>query len=87
MIIAYETPGIEKDGTIYTAAINSSGYEIIKVADGHYLGINSYQPGTPYTYYTGGGWSKAGFESFDAWTHFVREQKEKIYNPLTIQIK
>lgn len=86
-IIAYETPGTEKDGTIYTAAINLTGYEIIKAADGHYLGVNSYKPGTPYTYYTGGGWSKAGFESFDAWTAFVNEQKEKIENTLSIQIK
>src|SRR5690554_1142266 len=86
-IIAYETPGTENDGTIYTAAINPSGYEIIKVADGHYLGINSYQPGTLYTYYTGGGWSKAGFNSFEHWTQFVQEKKEKIDNPLSIQIK
>src|SRR5690554_489217 len=86
-IIAYETPGTENDGTIYTAAIHPSGYEIIKVADGHYLGINSYQPGTLYTYYTGGGWSKAGFDGFEHWTQFVQEEKEKIDNPLSIQIK
>ncbi len=86
-IIAYETPGNENDGTIYTAAIHPSGYEIIKAADGHYLGINSYHPGTFYTYYTGGGWSKAGFDSFEHWTRFVQEEKEKIDNPLSIQIK
>lgn len=85
-IIAYETPGNEINGTIYTAAIHPIGYGIIKVADGHYLGLNSYQPGTPYTYYAGGGWSKAGFEDFEAWTEFVRTEKEKIDNPLSIRI-
>ncbi len=85
-IIAYETPAHKKHGTIYTAAIHPKGYETIKVADGHYLGINSYQPGTPYTYYAGGGWSKAGFDNFEQWTRFVEEEKEKIDQPLSIRI-
>ena len=85
-IIAYETPGNENDGTTFTAAIHPNGYGIIKEANGHYLGINSYQPGTPYTYYTGGGWTKAGFDDFEAWTRFVKEEKEKIDHPLSIQI-
>ncbi|MGI6572377.1 MAG: DUF4861 family protein [Fermentimonas sp.] len=85
-IIAYETPAHPKHGTIYTAAIHPKRYETIKATDGHYLGINSYQPGTPYTYYAGGGWSKAGFDSFEQWTRFVEEEKEKIDQPLSIRI-
>lgn len=85
-IIAYETPGDDANGTIYTAAIHPNGFGDIKVANGHYLGLNSYQPGTSYTYYTGGGWSKAGFGSFEDWTQFVKEEKEKIDQPLFIQI-
>ncbi|MEA4905049.1 MAG: DUF4861 domain-containing protein [Petrimonas sp.] len=85
-IIAYETPGNEADGTIYTAAFQPNGYGDIRVSNGHYMGLNSYQPGTPYTYYAGGGWSKAGFDSFEGWTKFVKEEKEKIDQPLIIQI-
>lgn len=86
-IIAYETPADNVNGTIYTAAIHPNGFTDIKVANGHYLGLNNYKSGTSYTYYAGGGWSKAGFDSFDAWVQFVKLEKEKIDQPLTIQIK
>ncbi|MEA5128467.1 MAG: DUF4861 domain-containing protein [Proteiniphilum sp.] len=86
-IIAYETPADNVNGTIYTAVIHPDGFRDIKVANGHLLGLNNYQPGTSYTYYAGGGWSKAGFDSFEAWTQFVKQEKEKIDQPFTIQIK
>ncbi|SFK55424.1 DUF4861 family protein [Proteiniphilum acetatigenes] len=86
-IIAYETPTDNVNGTIYTAAIHPGGFSDIKVANGHYLGLNNYLPGSSYTYYAGGGWSKAGFDSFEDWTQFVKKEKEKIDHPLTIQIK
>lgn len=86
-IIAYETPGNETNGTIYTAAIHPVGFGIIKTANGHYLGINSYTPGTSYSYYAGGGWSKAGFDNFDTWKEFIQREKTKIDQPLTILIK
>lgn len=85
-IIAYETPADNVNGTIYTAAIHPGGFINTKIANGHLLGLNNYQPGTPYTYYAGGGWSKAGFDSFEDWTRFVKQEKEKIDQPLIIQI-
>lgn len=85
-IIAYETPADKVNGTIYTAAIHPGGFKDVKVANGHILGLNNYQPGTSYSYYAGGGWSKAGFDSFDAWIRFVKQEKEKIDQPLIIQI-
>jgi hypothetical protein len=86
-IIAYETPADNVNGTIYTAVIHPDGFRDIKVANGHLLGLNNYQPGTSYTYYAGGGWSKAGFDSFEAWIQFVKQEKEKIDQPFTIQIR
>ncbi|RNC66418.1 DUF4861 domain-containing protein [Proteiniphilum sp. X52] len=83
-IIAYETPTDGVNGTIYTAAIHPEGFKEIKVADGHYLGLNNYRPGSSYSYYTGGGWSKAGFDSFEDWIRFVKKEKEKIDQPLII---
>ncbi|MEA5081543.1 MAG: DUF4861 family protein [Dysgonamonadaceae bacterium] len=85
-IIAYETPGNDTNGIIYSAVINPNGFRTIKVSGGHYLGLNNYQIGTPYIYYTGGGWSKAGFDSFEDWTKFVQSEKEKINQPLLITI-
>ena len=85
-IIAYETPGNETNGTIYTAAIHPGGFEAVQTLDGHYAGINSYQPGKPYTCYVGGGWSKAGFDSFEEWVELLKAEKEKINHPLKIVI-
>lgn len=85
-IIAYETPADEVNGTIYTAAIHPGGFKETRIANGHLLGLNSYKPGTEYTYYAGGGWSKAGFNNFEDWTQFVKREKEKKDQPLTIQI-
>lgn len=86
-IIAYEVPADSLNGTIYTGVIHPGGFGVIKVADGHYLGLNSYRVGTPYTYYVGGGWSKAGFNTFDEWTKFLNEQKDKLTSPLKVEIK
>lgn len=85
-IIAYETPEDSKNGTIFTAAIHPEGFGEINVSNGHLLGLNSYQPSEKYTYYTGGGWTKAGFEDFESWKEFVKLQKNKIDNPLIIKV-
>jgi hypothetical protein len=85
-IIAYETPEDKQNGTIFTAAIHPEGFGEIKVSNGHFIGINSYQPGQQYTYYAGGGWSKAGFDNFNSWQEFVKLQKNKIDNPLIVKV-
>jgi hypothetical protein len=86
-IIAYETPGNEANGTIYTAVIQPEGYESVQLFDGHYAGLNSITPGSSYTSYVGGGWNKAGFGSFDEWVAFLKTEKEKIDQPLIIDIQ
>ena len=86
-IIAYETPEDKQNGTIFTAAIHPKGFSTIKVSDGHYMAINSYQPGKQYSYFAGGGWSKAGFDDFNSWKEFVKLQKIKIDNPLIVKVK
>ncbi len=42
--------------------------------------------GNPYFTYVGGGWSKAGFNSFEDWIQFVKSEKEKIDQPFIITI-
>ncbi len=42
--------------------------------------------GNTYFTYVGGGWSKAGFNSFEEWNQFVKSEKEKIDQPFIITI-
>lgn len=86
-IIAYESLTDKTNGTIYAAAIRPGGFRETRAAQGHLLGLNGHTPGEAYTVHAGGGWSKAGFGSFGEWTRFVREEKEKMDHPLTVQIK
>lgn len=86
-IIAYEVPTSKVNGTIYTGAINLNGYEETKVVDKHFVGINHYESGSSYTYYVGGGWSKAGFDSFEQWYNYLSLEKDKLENPFIIQTK
>jgi len=86
-IIAYETPGNETNGTIFTAAIHPAGYDAVQLLNGHYAGLKKISAGESYTTYVGGGWSKAGFDSFEDWVTFLKAEKEKFDQPLTIEIQ
>lgn len=86
-IIAYEVPADSLNGTIFTGVINPKGFGSIKSSYGHYIGFNSYVPGTEYTYYSGAGWSKSDFADFDEWTNYLKKQKDKIDNPLKIMVE
>lgn len=85
--MAYKLPEDSVNGTIYTGVINPRGFLSVKVSQGHLLGINSYKPGSEYVYYAGGGWSKAGFDTFDAWVTYLKTQKNKMVEPLKIEIQ
>jgi len=86
-IMAYKLPEDSVNGTIYTGVINPRGFLSVKVSQGHLLGINSYKPGSEYVYYAGGGWSKAGFDTFDGWVTYLKMQKNKMVEPLKIEIQ
>lgn len=87
-IIAYEVPADKDNGSIYTGAINPLGYKEVKSLDNHYSGINTFTSGKEYVYYTGGGWSKHGFtEGFEQWTDYLKNQRDKLKNPLKIKVK
>ncbi len=86
-IMAYEMPTDSINGTIYTGVIRPESFSEIKTDAGHLLGIAPYQMGTKYVYYAGGGWSKAGFGNFTQWLDLLKQESEKIKQPLTITIK
>lgn len=85
-IIAYEEPENTENGIIYTGAIYPQGFSETKISEGHLLGIADYtQDGL--WYYSGSGWSKFGFASFDEWKNYLAQQQQAINNPLKIEIK
>lgn len=86
-IMAYKEPEDSVNGTVYTGVINPKGFSSINVSQGHLLGINDYKPGTPYVYYAGGGWSKFGFDRFEDWIAYLKLQRNKMDEPLKIEIQ
>lgn len=86
-IMAYKLPEDSVNGTIYTGVINPRGFLSVKVSQGHLLGINKYKPGTEYVYYAGGGWSEFGFDSFEDWIAYLKLYKNRLNEPLKIEIQ
>lgn len=86
-IMAYKAPENGVNGTIYTGVVNPLGFLSIKVSQGHLLGINSYKPGTEYVYYAGGCWSEFGFDSFEDWIAYLKLYKNRLNEPLKIEIQ
>lgn len=55
-------------------------------ANGHVLGYMTYKPGEALTYYWGAGWSKWGFETFEAWKAYMELAAKRVKFPLAITI-
>lgn len=84
-------------GTIYVGAVFPNGLQEAKLslfgadeaakrgANGHVLGIAELDPGATFTYYWGGAWSKWGFDSFEAWTNYLKEFADNQRNPLIVK--
>ncbi|MDR1938011.1 MAG: DUF4861 domain-containing protein [Tannerellaceae bacterium] len=97
--IAYADPVDPVNGQIYVGAAFPSGIKETKVvyfpdpekakrkAGGHVLAINEYTPGTGFTYYWGGGWSKWGFPASSDWFAYMKEFSQKINAPLAVSVQ
>lgn len=82
--IAYADPADPVNGQIYVAAVFPEKVNEAKAvifsdkekaergADGHVLAYSTYSPGNSYTYYSGAGWSKWGFENSGKWFSMYR---------------
>ena len=75
------------NGIVHTAVVFPKTLKDAKLAQRHVLAITDYQPGENLIYYTGGGWSKAGFPTEQAWVNYISEFAEKLRNPLKVTIK
>ncbi|MEG1686223.1 MAG: DUF4861 family protein, partial [Bacteroides sp.] len=101
--IAYADPTDNVDnnnGIIYVGAVFPANVKEAKVnlfsakekalrggADGHVMAISEYAPNSDYTYYWGAGWSKWGFNSFEAWTKYLDEYSQKVRTPLNVTLQ
>ncbi len=53
----------------------------------HVLIMTDYKPGTEFTYYFGGGWSKWGFPTDADWFKAMQTFSNKLQSPLKVEIK
>ncbi len=84
--IAYRLDGGE-GGITYVAGVLTAPAIAVTENKDHLLIITRYTPGTPLVYYTGGGWSKWGFESDNAWTEYISRFSQRISAPLMMTIE
>jgi hypothetical protein len=96
----YEEPATEKVGKVYVGMVFPSGLERIishtctilhpkskkEETHSHVLGVTSYYPDHPITYYTGYGWEKFGFPSLDSFQHYLKNFSEALEEPLILKI-
>lgn len=54
---------------------------------GHVSLFANYIPKTEFTYYCGAGWSKFGFDSYEAWVEYVDTFSQKVASPLKVATK
>lgn len=97
--IAYADPEDSVNGQIYIGAVFPEKLNDAKTvmfseaemkqrgADGHVLAYATYTPGSEYTYYTGAGWSKWGFQNSGEWFKYVQDFAQKVKQPLQVSVK
>ncbi len=96
--IAYADPVNEENGQTYVGAAFpdkvidadavyfSEAEKKDRKANGHVLAVSDYEPGSVYTYYVGGGWSKWGFETSTSWFNYIKNYAQKVRTPLIVKI-
>jgi hypothetical protein len=97
--ILYAEPPGESVGNVYAAMVFPDGledtatdtYSMIHAKSGkeethsHELGITSYRPDTPVTYYTGYGWSKFGFPEYSDFQTYIDHFVVGLQQPLIVK--
>jgi unsaturated rhamnogalacturonyl hydrolase len=84
---SYWEPAHGDDGSTGCAVILPAGASGFAEADGQQLTLGSAQPGKPFVYYLGAGWSKSGdFADGAAWQSYVRSYAQRLQTPLKVSI-
>jgi hypothetical protein len=97
--VVYAEPESETVGRVYVGMVFPSGLErtltdtctLTHAVTGreethiHLLGVTTYRPATPVTYYTGFGWSKYGFPSADDFRAYIARFAASLREPLILK--
>jgi unsaturated rhamnogalacturonyl hydrolase len=85
---SYWEPAHGEDGNIGCGVILPAGASGFAVADKQQLTLGTAQPGKPFVYYFGAGWSKSGdFADGAAWDAYVRNFAQKLKAPLKVSAR
>jgi len=85
-IASYWEPLHGAEGHIACGVIVQDGASGYAVADQQQLTLAQAQPGKPFVYYLGAGWSKSGdFADADAWNAYVRAFARRLKAPLAVK--
>lgn len=82
---SYWEPPHGDDGSTGCAVILPGGAHEFAVVDKQQLTLGTAQPGQPFIYYFGAGWSKADFADASAWDAYVRSYAQKLQAPLKVK--
>ena len=102
-IVAYADPTdstCQEHGKIYVGCIvpekiiTETGVQPLNPAEAAYRGATGYgflrcqpEPGKPYCYLAGAGWTNGGMPDYDTWKKYLAERMEKELHPLRIELK
>jgi rhamnogalacturonyl hydrolase YesR len=82
---AYWQPPHRDDGNIGCGVVLPAGVSSTELIDKQQFAIGQAQPGQPFVYYFGAGWSKSGdFADAAAWDAYVRSYAQKLKAPLKV---
>lgn len=88
--MTYSQPEDVKNGTIYLGVVSDTELIESRILDKQVFAtmnyIPSYSEAGGMVYYSGAGWSKGGFPTFQDWTNYVKEFSFKIRNPLIVAV-
>ncbi|MDR2626554.1 MAG: DUF4861 domain-containing protein [Dysgonamonadaceae bacterium] len=73
-------------GRSYAGLVFPAALQDVKQEKEHVLGISAYKTGETFTYYFGGGWSRWGFETDDAWFRYLAAYAANLKAPLVVSV-
>lgn len=86
--MSYWEPEAAPNGYTACGVLFPVGVAKVVEADGNFLLISEVEPGKPFVYYIGAGWSKSGdFPDAATWESYVNGFAERLKNPLLVGVE
>ncbi len=83
--IAYGEPNHPENGIIFLGSIIPGGAKDMLIANNHVLNCSKAIAGQPFVYYSGGAWSKGGFENIQAWSQYMADYAARLQQPIKVK--